>query len=129
MCAIWDVVSSRYNDSNENFGQYKEVIEIAKNYDLDVKINPSYNDELDLVGKFGEAIDLETLENPACIEVKGYLYVDVLGKQTTIADLRDSDEKFSKYLNIVANFMKTKKPQYIIGAKDGIVQGLLWCEF
>jgi len=25
--------------------------------------------------------------------------------------------------------MKTKKPQYLIGAKDGIVQGLLWCEF
>ena len=29
VCAIWDVVSSRYNEFNENVGQYKEVVEIA----------------------------------------------------------------------------------------------------
>lgn len=128
VCAIWDVVSSRYNDFNENVGQYKEVIEIAEKYGLKTQMNFSLNDELDIVKQFGEPIDLETLENPACVEVQSYLYVDVLVNQT-IAELRDSDEKFSKYHNIVADLMKTKKPQYIIGAKDGIVQGLLWCEF
>lgn len=128
VCAIWDVVSSRYNDFNENVGQYKEVIGIANKNGLKTQMNLTYNDELDIVKQFGEPIDLETLENPTCVEAQSYLYVDVLGNQT-IAELRDSDEKFSKYQNIVANLMKSKKPQYIIGAKDGIVQGLLWCEF
>lgn len=130
VCAICDVVSSRYNNFNKNIGHYKEVLSIllANKNGLKAQMNLTYNDELDIVKQFGEPIDLETLENPACVEVKSYLYVDVLGNQT-IAELRDSDEKFSKYQNIVANLMKAKKPQYIIGAKDGIVQGLLWCEF
>lgn len=126
--AIWDVVSSRYNDFNSC--EYKEVVEIAKKNGLKIQMNQSCNDglELDIITEFGEPIDLETLENPACIEVKSYLYVDVLGLKT-VEDLRDYNDEFCRYQNIVANFMKVKKPQYIIGAKDGIVQGLLWCEF
>lgn len=126
VCAIWDVVSSRYNDFNS--GEYKDVIEIAKKNGLKTIMNLSYNDELDIVKEFGEPIDLETLENPACVDVKSYLYVDVLGLKE-IAHLRDYNEEFCRYQNIVADFMKTKKPQYLIGAQDGIVQGLLWCEF
>jgi hypothetical protein len=128
VCAIWDVVSSRYNDFNENVGQYKEVIGIANKNELKIQMNFSLNDELDIVKQFGEPIDLETLENPTCVVVKSYLYVDVLGLNE-VGDLRDSDSEFCRYQNIVANLMKAKKPQYIIGAKDGIVQGLLWCEF
>ncbi|MBQ3944086.1 MAG: hypothetical protein II670_00540 [Alphaproteobacteria bacterium] len=128
VCNIWDVVSSRYNDFNENVGKYKEVIEIANKNELKIQMNFSLNDELDIVRQFGEPIDLETLENPTCVEVKSYLYVDVLGLKE-IDDLRNSDSEFCLYQNIVANLMKAKKPQYLIGAKDGIVQGLLWCEF
>lgn len=128
VCAIWDVVSSRYNDFNENVGKYKEVIEIANKNELKIQMNLTYNDELDIVKQFGEPIDLETLENPACVEVKNYLYVDVLGLKK-VGDLRDSNEKFSRYQNIAQELMKAKKPQYLIGAKDGIVKGLLWCEF
>lgn len=128
VCAIWDVVSSRYNEFNENVGKYKKVIEIAEMNGLKTQMNFSLNDELDIVKQFGEPIDLETLENPACVEVKSYLYVDVLGLKE-IDDLRDDDLEFCCYQNIVANLMKAKKPQYIICAKDGIVQGLLWCEF
>lgn len=128
VCAIWDVVSSRYNDFNSS--EYKEIIEIAKKHGLKTKMNVSCNGglELDIITEFGEPIDLETLENPACIEVKSYLYVDVLGLKQ-VADLRDYNDEFCRYQNIVAEFMKAKKPQYLIGARDGIVQGLLWCEF
>lgn len=128
VCAIWDVVSSRYDNFNDKVGEYKEIIEVANKNGLKVQMNLSYNDELDIVKQFGEPIDLETLENPACVEVQGYLYVDVLGLKE-VCDLRDSDAEFCRYQNIVANLMKAKKPQYIIGANDGIVQGLLWCEF
>lgn len=128
VCAVWDVVSSRYNDFNENVNEYKEVIEIANKNRLKIQMNLSHNDELDIVKQFGEPIDLETLENPVCVDVQSYLYVDVLGLKK-VSDLRNDDSEFCNYQNIVANLMKAKKPQYLIGAKDGIVQGLLWCEF
>ena len=44
VCAIWDVVSSRYNDFIS--GDYKEVIEIAKKYGLKIQMNLSYIPQL-----------------------------------------------------------------------------------
>lgn len=128
VCDIWEIVSSRYNDFNENIDNYKEIVKFATKNGLKSQMDLTYNDLLDIDKLFGEPIDLETLENPSCVEVKGYLYVDVLGLKD-VSDLRDNDLEFCRYQNIVASFMKINKPQYIIGAEDGIVQGLLWCRF
>jgi hypothetical protein len=127
VCSVWEIVSSYYKDF-EGSSEYKKIIALAAKYSLDVKFNVHYNDELDILSNFGEAIDLETLENPACVEVVNYVYVDLLGG-TEIEKLRESTDELDRYQRIVYELMETKRPQYIVNAKDGIVQGLLWCEF
>lgn len=82
--------------------------------------------EVDFVMDFGmEAIDRETLENPTCINTEQYIMVYL--PMVTDTHNRDWERSHNVYQNIVYGLMETAKPDYLLGAENGIVKAVMYC--
>ena len=102
----------------------RQLTETAIENGLDFTYRPSYNDEVDFPLDFdAEAIDMNTLENPLCVYVSSYLVINLP------SDARESEEKYNRYFKVVKKLCEILRPNYIIGAENGIVRELMWCVF
>ena len=81
--------------------------------------------EVDFVFDFGmEAIDTETLENPTCIDVEQYIVVFL---PRVIGTDKEYERTRNEYQNIAFGLMETAKPDYLMGAENGIVKAVMYC--
>jgi hypothetical protein len=79
--------------------------------------------EIDFVmGYREEAIDTKTLENPTCIETERHIVVWL----PKVGDTPEYEERMH-YANVVGGLTAIASPNYIIGAKDGIVKAVMYC--
>lgn len=86
--------------------------------------------EVDFIMDFGmEAIDRDTLENPTCINTEKYILVFLPRVSSSDADAEKHDWERSRnvYMNIASGLMETAKPDYLIGAENGIVKAVMYC--
>lgn len=102
----------------------KQLVPIAIENGLDFIYRPKYNDELDFIIDFDEeAIDTDTLENPICVYVESYLVIHLPSEASK------SEENHRRYEEIARKLCKVARPQYLLGAENGIVSALVWCVF
>lgn len=79
--------------------------------------------EIDFVMEYHEeAIDTKTLENPTCISTERHIVVWL----PKVGDCPEYEER-CKYIDIVSRLTDIATPDYIIGAKDGIVKAVMYC--
>lgn len=102
----------------------KQLVAIAIENGLNFTYRPSFNDELDFPFDFGmEAIDTDTLENPLCVYMESYIAINLP------SEANKSEDNHRRYEEISRKLCKVARPQYLVGAKDGIVSALVWCVF
>lgn len=102
----------------------KQLVTIAIENGLDFTFRPAFNDVVDFIMDFGEeAIDTETLENPTRVCVESYLIVHLP------SEANKSEENHRRYEEITRKLCKVARPQYFLGAGNGIVSALVWCVF
>ena len=78
--------------------------------------------EVDFISNFGmEAIDLDTLENPTCINAECMLvvYLPQVNDGNTYAK--------SHYEGVAYGLMEYCKPDYLLGVHDGLVTAVAYC--
>ena len=79
--------------------------------------------EIDFVMEYHEeAIDTKTLENPTCICTEKHIVVWL----PKVGECPSYEEK-CEYDDIAGRLCNIAAPDYIIGAKDGIVRAVMFC--
>lgn len=106
------------------FGNKAErIVKIANRLGLESVCNMNRNEKVDFPMMFGEeAINTSTLENPLTASVKSYVYVRLP------KDANKSEESHKNYEVMAYELCKAAKPDYLIGAKDGVVKVLMWAD-
>ena len=101
----------------------KKVLAFAEKYSLQAHLSREFK-EVSFISDFGmEAIDTETLENPTDIATECYLmvYLPPVGE--------DDEDRLQRnvYQNVAWELMRIAKPDYLIGAENGIVKAVMFC--
>lgn len=79
--------------------------------------------EIDFVMEYHEeAIDTKTLENPTCICTERHIVVWL----PKLNECPTYEERMH-YVDTVSRLTDIASPDYIIGAKDGIVKAVMYC--
>ena len=105
------------------------ILNYCERNNLQFEVSDSQQ-EVDFIFDLGmEAIDRETLENPTCINTECYIlvYMPRVSNSETDARKDECERSRSVYQNIAYGLMETAKPDYILGVKDGIAKGVMYC--
>ncbi len=107
----------------------KAILTYCERNNLQTEVSDTEH-EVDFIMDFGmEAIDRDTLENPTCINTEQYILVFFPRVSSSDADAEKNDWERSRnvYMNIASGLMETAKPDYLIGAENGIVKAVMYC--
>ena len=116
-------INEQYKVVVENYDKIeKQVKEYCIKNSLTHEVSRGWR-EIDFCMEYREeAIDTKTLENPTCICTERHIVVWL----PKVGECPSYEER-CEYENITGHLTRIATPNYIIGAKDGIVKAVMYC--